>query len=111
MITPPDSAPQPPEQMATSAFDIVAPYDPGTPSPIQVHGDADAGGRDDVGGTVADAMANAEARFREHMSDTYGQGSAIGDLMAMPPDGLDPAASSPGTTDPSGSFYDPPRSY
>ena len=24
---------------------------------------------------------------------------------------LDPAASSPGTTDPSGSFYDPPRGY
>ena len=111
MITPADSAPQPPEQMPVSTFSIVAPYDPGTLSPIQVHGDADAGGRDDVAGSVAEAQANAEARFHEHMSDTYGLGSTIGDLVTMPPNGLDPAASSPGTTDPSGSFYDPPRSY
>lgn len=111
MITPADSAPERPEQMAASSWDIQAPFDPGTPSPIQAHGDADAGGRDDVAGSVAAAQAAAEARYREHMSDTYGQGSTIGDTMAMPPNGLDPAASSPGTTDPAGSFYDPPRSY
>lgn len=111
MITPADSAPQPPEQMPVSAFDIMAPYDPGTLSPVQVHGDADAGGRDDVASSVAEAQANAEARFHEHMSDTYGLGSVIGDLVTMPSNGLDPAASSPGTTDPAGAFYDPPREY
>lgn len=111
MITPPDSTPEPPGQMGVSAFDIQAPYAPGETSPVQVHGDADAGGRDDVAGSVADAMASAEARYREHEGDTYGQGSTIGDLMTMPDGGLDPAASSPGTTDPAGSFYDPPRDY
>jgi hypothetical protein len=111
MITPADSAPEPSGQVPASSWNIQAPYDPGTLSPVQAHGDADAGGRDDVAGSVAEAQANAEARFREHMSDTYGQGSTIGDLMTMPPGGLDPAASSPGTTDPSGAFYDPPRNY
>jgi hypothetical protein len=111
MITPADSAPEPPGQMPVSGWDIQAPYDGGALAPIQVHGDADAGGRDDVAATVAAAQAAAEARFHEHMSDTYGQGSTIGDLMMMPPNGLDPAASSPGTTDPAGSFYDPPRNY
>jgi hypothetical protein len=88
----------------------VAPYYPGAISPVHVHGDADAGGRDDVAATVAGAVASAEARFAEHMSDAHA-GSVIGDLMAMPPSALDPAASSPGTTDPSGAFYDPPRNY
>lgn len=111
MITPPDSAPQPPGQMSASSWNIQAPYDPGTPSRILAHGDADAGGRDDVAGSVAAAQAAAEARYHEHMTDTYGQGSVIGDLMAMPPTGLDPAASSPGTTLPWGSLYDPPRNY
>lgn len=111
MITPSDSAPERPGQMPASSWNIQAPYAAGELSPIQVHGDADAGGRDDVAGTAAAAQAAAEARFHEHMSDTYGQGSTIGDLMTMPPNGLDPAASSPGTTDPSGSFYDPPRNY
>jgi hypothetical protein len=111
MITPADSAPTPPEQVPASSWDIQAPYDPGPLSPVQVHGDADAGGRDDVASSVAGAQVNAEARYHEHETDTYGLGSTIGDLVAMPPTGLDPAASSPGTTDPSGSFYDPPRDY
>lgn len=110
-VTPADTPPERPAQMPASAFDIQAPYDAGSLSPIQVHGDADAGGRDDVAGSVAAAQAAAEARYREHQGDTYGQGSTIGDLMQMPASGLDPAASSPGTTDPAGSYYDPPRSY
>jgi hypothetical protein len=97
--------------MPVSSWDIQAPYSPGSPDPIQVHGDADAGGRDDVAGDIAAAQAAAEARYHEHESDTYGLGSTIGDLVVMPPVGLDPAASSPGTTDPAGSFYDPPRNY
>lgn len=111
MITPADSAPQPPGQMPVSTFSIVAPYDPGSPDPVFAGGDADAGGRDDVAGSVAEAVANAQARYHEHMGDTYGQGSTLGDLMTMPSNGLDPAASSPGTTAPSGAFYDPPRQY
>jgi hypothetical protein len=111
VITPADSAPAPPEQVPASSFSIQAPYAPGSPSAVLAHGDADAGGRDDVAGDAAGAQANAEARYHEHEADTYGQGSVIGDLMTMPPGGLDPAASSPGTTDPSGGFYDPPRNY
>jgi hypothetical protein len=111
MITPADSAPVPPGQVPASSWNIQAPYDPGTPSPIQAHGDADAGGRDDVAGSVAEAVANAEARFHEHMSDTYGQGSTIGDVMTFPPNPLDPGVGTLGTTDPSGAFYDPPRNY
>jgi hypothetical protein len=111
MITPPDSAPEAPGQEPASSFDIQAPYAPGQPSPVQVHGDADAGGRDDVAGSVADAMANAEARYHEHQGDTYGQGSTVGDIMTMPPGGLDPGVGTTGTTDPSGGYYDPPRTY
>jgi hypothetical protein len=111
MITPADNAPEAPGQMAASSWDIQAPYAPGQPQPVQVHGDADAGGRDDVAGSAADAMANAQARYHEHQGDTYGQGSTIGDIMTLPPGGLDPAASSPGTTAPAGSYYDPPRNY
>lgn len=109
MITPADSAPQPPGQMPGSSWDIQAPYAPGSPGPIEAHGDADAGGRDDVAGSVDAAVASAQARYHEHETDTYGLGSTIGDLMQMPSTGLDPSASSPGTTDPAGSFYDPPR--
>jgi hypothetical protein len=55
-------------------------------SPIFVGGDADPGGRDTVAGTVAGAVANAQARFREHESDTHVAGtSTIGDLMTLPP--------------------------
>jgi|SRR5215471_21739588 len=84
MITPPDSAPQAPGQMAASTFDIQAPYAPGNPDAIYAGGDADAGGRDDVAATVAVAQANAMARQAEHKTDTYGQGSQIGDYLTLP---------------------------
>src|SRR5262249_38553638 len=98
MITPADSAPQPPGQMPASTFDIQAPYDAGPEVHIQVHGDADAGGMDKPPRPVQGPVDAAMARQRELASDTYGQGSVVGDLMAMPPSPLDPAASSPGTT-------------
>jgi hypothetical protein len=80
----------------------VNPYEAGGVSAIYVGGDADAGGRDDVSGSVAGAVAAAEARFGEHQSD-LGAGSHIGDLMALP------AKTSDGST--GGAFYDPPRDY
>lgn len=111
MITPADSAPQRPGQEPASGFSILAPYDPGSPDPVYTGGDDDPGGRDSVAGDVAAAVTVAMDRRAELASDTYGQGSVIGDLMRLPPGGLDPAASSPGTTDPAGGFYDPPRDY
>ena len=102
-FTEPDSAPQAPGQMPASSFDIQAPYAAGSPQPISTAGAADAGGRDIVAGTVAGAVAAAEARFGELQGDTYGQGSTIGDLYDLP------AASSTGTT--GGGYYDPPRNY
>lgn len=80
-------------------------------APIQFPADNDAGGRDPVADSVAQAQANAEAFYREYESDTHAQGSTIGDQMHFPATGPDPAASSPGTTSPSGSYYDPPRNY
>jgi hypothetical protein len=103
MITPHDSAPQAPPQMPASSFDIRAPYVTSALSPVYVGGDDDPGGRDDVAGSVAEAQANAKARFGEHQTDTYGQGSQIGDSLNLPPktsDGSD-----------GGGFYDPPRDY
>ena len=97
--------------MPASSWDIQAPYAAGAPSPIQAHGDADAGGRDDVADSVAGAVTAAEARFHEHQTDTYGLGSTIGDVMTLPPNPLDPGVGSTGVTDPSGGFYDPPRNY
>jgi hypothetical protein len=111
MITPPDSAPQAPGQMPASSFDIQAPYAAGSPQAVYVGGDGDAGGRDDVAGTVAGAVAAAQARYHEHQGDTYGQGSRIGDPVPFPPNPLDPGAGSLGTTDPAGAYYDPPRDY
>ena len=111
MITPADSAPSAPGQMPVSGWDIQAPASPGDPDPILVGGNADAGGRDDVAGTVAGAQAAAEARSHEHQSDTYGLGSTIGDVMTLPPSPLDPGVGTTGTTEPSGGFYDPPRNY
>jgi len=102
-MTQPDTPPTPPEQMPASGFDIQAPYSPGDTSPIYVGGDPDAGGRDDVAGTVAAAQAAAEARFHEHQTDTYGQGSRIGDAMTLP------GTTSTGSD--GGGFYDPPRDY
>ena len=112
-FTEPDSAPQAPGQMAAEprSGPAPAPYYGGAISPIEAHGNADAGGRDDVAATSAEAMANAEARYHEHETDTYGQGSTIGDLMPMPPSPLDPGVGSLGITDPSGAYYDPPRGY
>lgn len=88
---------------------LVTPYYPGSLSPIYVGGDADAGGRDDVAGTVAGAVAAAEARFAEHQSDAVNTGSGvIGDLMTIPPNSMDPAV---GALGPEGGYYDPPRNY
>lgn len=110
MITPADSPPADPGQMPASSWDIQAPYAPGSPDPIFVGGDADAGGRDDVAGDVAAAMAAAQARYGEHETDTYGLGSTLGDVVTLPPSPLDTPAA-PGVTDPSGHYYDPPRGY
>lgn len=103
MITPADTPPAAPDQMPASTFDIQAPYAPGAPQSIAFPGDADAGGRDDVAGTVSGAVAAAEARYLEYQADTYGQGSQIGDSLTLP------AASSTGDT--GGAYYDPPRNY
>ncbi len=64
---------------------LVTPYYGGDIAPIQVHGDADAGGRDDVAATVAGSVHAAEARYSEHEADTHAQGSVIGDLMDLAP--------------------------
>ena len=88
----------------------VNPYEAGDPQAILVGGDADAGGRDIVSGSVAGSVAAAHAWLGELQGDTYGQGSRIGDLMTFPPAPLDTPAA-PGKTDPSGHYYDPPRTY
>lgn len=103
MITPADSAPTAPAQMPASSWDIQAPYAAGEPGRIGVHGDADAGGGDKTTGDTAGAAAASDARWRELQSDTYGQGSVVGDLMDLPP------VTSDGST--GGGFYDPPRDY
>lgn len=103
-----------------------APYYPGALAPINAAGDNDAGGRDDVSGTVGGAVAAAQARWGEFQADTYKpgpvagtaiaglpgqqQGSVIGDLMDFPASPLDPGAGV-GNTTPTGGFYDPPRGY
>jgi hypothetical protein len=97
MITPADSAPVAPAQMPESSWDIQAPYSAGPEVHVQVHGDADPGGSDKTSATVAGAVAAAQARQRELESDTFGQGSVLGDLMDLPQN--------------PGAFYDPPRSY
>jgi hypothetical protein len=53
--------------------------------PILFPGDADPGGRDDVAADVAGSVASATARYHEHMTDTYGLGSTIGDVIDLPP--------------------------
>lgn len=112
---------------------LATPYYPGMMSPILAHGDNDAGGRSPVAATVADAVANSQARWLELQSDTYTPGpvagtvvlnepnlsgpghpqqqsSVIGDLMQFPPSPLDPGAGV-GNTLPAAGFYDPPRGY
>ena len=70
-------------------------------SPIAFPGDADPGGRDTVAGSVAEAVSNAEARYGELQSDTYGQGSTIGDLMVLPEvvSGMSKHTGSPGAAE------------
>lgn len=72
-------------QGGVSQFSIQAPYDPGPVSPVVTGCDDDAGGRDPVSGTVDGAEAAASARLSELQSDTYGQGSTIGDVMDLAP--------------------------
>ena len=88
----------------------VSPYEAGATSPVMFGADANPGGRDVVSGTVAGAVAAAEARLNEMQGDTLGFGSQIGDLMNFPPSPLDPGAG-PGLTAPAGHYYDPPRAY
>ena len=84
---------------------VVSPYpvthevSPGG-QPIAFAGDPDAGGRDDVAASVAQAVANAEARYHELQQDT-GAGSRIGDLMDLPPVTSDTSkhTGSPGSPD------------
>ena len=85
-FTEPDSPPPPAgiPQMPASSFDIQAPYAAGSPDPVFTGGDADAGGRDTVAGSPAEAVANTQARLSELQGDTYGFGSHIGDLMDLP---------------------------
>lgn len=88
---------------------LVVPYYGGAISPVQVHGDADAGGRDDVAATVAGAVDAASARWREHQGDTYQQGSQIGDEMTLEPIAANAAVGTWGpypeaTQPPSGTF-------
>lgn len=88
----------------------MTPYYGGPPAPVEAMGDADAGGRDDVSGTVAGSVANANARWHEFQTDTFGVGSTYGDLVDFPPSPLDPGAGV-GNTTPAGGFFDPPRDY
>jgi hypothetical protein len=88
-----------------------APYAPGSVSPVFTGGDADAGGTDDVSGSVQESVAASTARWHELQSDTYGLGGVVGDLMTLPPSPLDPGVGSLGVTDPMAAFYDPPREY
>jgi len=126
----PDEAPEPPDYAAPGFSPVstgagvmsvvpggsplaapnVNPYEAGSVSPVMFAADADPGGRDIVSGTVAGAVAAAEARFGELQGDTYGMGSHIGDLMTFGPSPLDPGAG-PGLTDPAGHYFDPPRAY
>jgi hypothetical protein len=88
---------------------LVTPFYGGDISPVQVRGDADAGGRDDVSGTVAGAVHAAEARFAEHESDTHAMGSTIGDLMDLAP--VDSAATVGGQWGPFTDQQPPSGSY
>ena len=88
----------------------VNPHAAGAISPIAFPADPDPGGRDIVSGTVAGAVAAAQARYGELAGDTYGQDSTIGDLMTFGPSPLDPGAG-PGETSPEGHYYTPPRAY
>jgi hypothetical protein len=60
-------------------------------SPVQFTADNDAGGRDIVSGTTGGAQAAAAARLAELQSDTFGQGSTIGDVLTLPASDMNPA--------------------
>jgi hypothetical protein len=112
VITPADSAPEPPAQMPASSWDIQAPYAAGPEAHVQVHGDADPGGSDKTSGTVDGAVAAAMARQADMQQDTFGAASVIGDIMSIPPSlPLDPGVGSLGEATPTGAYYDPPRDY
>jgi hypothetical protein len=81
VITPADSAPSAPEQMAPSTWDIQAPYVPGA---IDTAFDGAGPMGDDVAGNVAAAQSAAEARYGAHMQQTHGQGSTIGVNLTLP---------------------------
>jgi hypothetical protein len=51
---------------------------------IEMAGDPGVRG-DDVAASVAEAMANAEARYGAHEADTHPQGSALGVALDLPP--------------------------
>lgn len=86
MSTPDRLAYKAAQEAAFAAMVPPAPDRPAAgPQPVAFPGDADPGGRDDVAGTVAGAVAAAEARYGELQGDTFGQGSAIGDVLTLPP--------------------------
>jgi hypothetical protein len=87
-----------------------APYYPGATDPIFTGGADDAGGRSPVAGAVDAAVSAATGRWQELQSDTYAQGSTMGDLITFPPSPLDPGVGV-GNTAPVGGFYDPDRDY
>lgn len=72
-------------------MDIEAPYEPGSPDPVQFAADNDPGGRDPVAGDPASAVAAANARLAELQADTFGQGSTIGDVLTLPSSPFNPA--------------------
>lgn len=81
MITPADTSPTRPDQMAASTFDIQAPYVAGV---IDTAFDGAGPLGDDVAGTVAAAQSAAEARYSAHMQQTHGAGSTLGVVLTLP---------------------------
>ena len=51
---------------------------------INTEMDADAGGSDTIAASVAESVAAALAHNAEMESDTHGQGTTVGDLVALP---------------------------
>jgi hypothetical protein len=74
-------------------------------SPIRFAADDDAGGRDIVAGDPAAAQAAAAARLAELESDTYGQGSVIGDVLSLPSSPFDPPAETAGNPPFEGPYF------
>lgn len=74
-------------------------------SPVQFTADNDAGGRDIVSGTVDGAVTAASARLAELESDTFGQGSTIGDVLNLPSSPVNPAVGVLGNPPFEGPFF------